>query len=116
MEIILPNLLLITFVFRITAEEFMNRLSKTGKLIDIHTGKPTVWNKQSLLDEVAYNSYLAKVGVNPHWNPKTCIATFPSERGADAINKLRQAHADIMAEKGGRKRPSLAASVSPCAH
>ena len=89
----------------ITTEEFLNRYGNAGKLTNIHTGKPAVWNDKK--KHSSYSSYLAEVGVNPHWNPKTCIATFPSETGAEAIEKVRQAHRDMMAEKGGRKRPSL---------
>ena len=76
----------------------------------MRTGRPAVWddhNKPS-----SYNKFLAEVGVNPHWDPMTCIAAIPSGTGAEAIDELRRAHADMMAEKGGRKRPSLEASAS----
>jgi len=52
-------------------------------------------------------SYLRKIGLNANWNPLDCVAAFPSEKGSEAVEKLRQAHKDMMAEKDGRKRPTL---------
>lgn len=90
----------------ISSEEFLHRLGKTGKLMNTQTGKPELWDTQKHTSSSVTN-YLRKVGVNPIWNPADCIAAFPSEKGADAVEKLRQANKDMMAEKGGRKRPSL---------
>jgi len=89
----------------ITAEEFLQRAGKTGTLTNLRTGKPAVWDDRN--KPSSYRKFLAKVGVNPHWDPGTCIAAIPSGTGAEAIDELRRAHADMMAEKGGRKRPSL---------
>jgi len=91
----------------ISSEEFLHRLGKTGKLINIHTGQPELWNEKVQPSSSNVQSYLKKIGVNPLWNPMDCIAAFPSEKGADAVDELRQVHKDMMAEKGGRKRPSL---------
>lgn len=91
----------------ITSEEFLHRYGKTGKLLNINTGKPEIWDERAKHTPTSTKTYYAKVGVNPLWNPMDCIAAFPAEKGADAIDKLRQANEDMMAEKGGRKRPSL---------
>jgi len=91
----------------ITSEEFLHRLGKTGKLMNIETGKPELWDEKLKHGSGNVKTYLQKVGVNPHWDPMQCIAAFPEEMGEDAINKLRQANEDMMNEMGGRKKPSL---------
>eukprot|EP00804_Cyclotella_cryptica_P007490 CCRYP_020725-RB/>CCRYP_020725-RB protein AED:0.02 eAED:0.02 QI:723/1/1/1/1/1/2/156/419 len=90
----------------ISTEEFLNRYGKTGKLMNVHTGKPDIW------DDKRHNpkdvqGYLRRVGVNPMWNPIQCIAAFPSAVGQDAIEELKAAHHNIFNEVGGRKKPTL---------
>ncbi|KAL7547776.1 hypothetical protein ACHAWF_011053 [Thalassiosira exigua] len=92
----------------ISSEEFLNRLGKTGKLLNAETGKLELWNDKMRATPSEVHNYLRKVGVNPYWDPMKCIAGFPSRKGTGAIEELRQVHADMMAEKGGRKRPTLA--------
>ncbi|KAL9186084.1 hypothetical protein ACHAXT_005322 [Thalassiosira profunda] len=91
----------------ITSEEFLHRYGKTGQLLNIATGKPEIWKENTQITPQLVKSYYKKIGVNPGWNPSECIAAIPTEKGADAIDKLLQAHEDMMSEKGGRKRPSL---------
>eukprot|EP00584_Thalassiosira_punctigera_P025932 CAMPEP_0172579362 /NCGR_PEP_ID=MMETSP1067-20121228/139207_1 /TAXON_ID=265564 ORGANISM="Thalassiosira punctigera, Strain Tpunct2005C2" /NCGR_SAMPLE_ID=MMETSP1067 /ASSEMBLY_ACC=CAM_ASM_000444 /LENGTH=285 /DNA_ID=CAMNT_0013372079 /DNA_START=156 /DNA_END=1017 /DNA_ORIENTATION=+ len=52
-------------------------------------------------------SYFRKVRTNPGWNSMDCIAAFPSQKGPEATEELRRIHKDMMAGKGGRKRPLL---------
>lgn len=89
----------------ISSEEFLNRFGATGKLLNVETGKPEIWNSPHKPNYV--KDYLRTVGTNPQWNPTECAAAFPAEKGADAVEKLRQAHEDMMSGKGGRKRPTL---------
>lgn len=91
----------------ISSEEFLHRFGKTGKLMNAATGKPEVWDENGRHSMKEASSFYRKIGVNPHWNPSDCIAAFPSEKGSEAIEKLRQAHKDMFAEKAGRKKPSL---------
>ena len=92
----------------ISSEEFLNRYGKTGKLNNIRSGKPELWKEETKHTSYTVKSYFEKIGVNPGWDPIKCIATFPAAKGQDAIDELRRVHADMMAEKDGRKRPSLA--------
>ncbi|EED90839.1 predicted protein [Thalassiosira pseudonana CCMP1335] len=90
----------------ISSEEFLQRFGKTGKLNNVQTGKPEIWDeKQHSSSNV--QSYLRKVGLNPVWNPTNCIAAFPSTTGPESVAELRLAHKDIFSEANGRKRPSL---------
>lgn len=82
-------------------------MGKTGKLNNISTGKPEVWDEKNQHSPSSVKNYYKKIGINPKWNPMDCIAAFPSEKGANAVETLQQVHKDMMAEKGGRKRPSL---------
>ena len=91
----------------ISSEEFLHRLGTTGKLINVNTGQPEIWNDKVQHTSSNVKSYLQKVGINPQWNPMNCIAVFPSGKGADAIDTLRKAYTDIVTEKDGHKRPTL---------
>ncbi len=91
----------------ISSEEFLHRLGTTGKLINVITGQPEIWNEKVQHTSNNVKSYLQKVGINPQWNPMKCIAAFPSGRGADAIETLHRACTDIVTEKDGRERPTL---------
>jgi len=91
----------------ISSEEFLHRYGKNGKLMNVKTGKPEVWNEKSEHTSYSVKAYFRKIGVNPLWNPMDCIAAFPAAKGPEAIDHLRKAHKDMFAEVGGRKKPSL---------
>jgi hypothetical protein len=82
----------------ISSEEFLHRLGTTGKLINVDTGKPEIWNEGVPHTASNVRSYLLKVGVNPHWSPIKCAAAFPSSRGEHAIEELRRAHEYMMSK------------------
>jgi len=90
----------------ISSEEFLHRLGKTGQLTNAQTGKPEIWTDIGRHSASAVKSYFNRVGVNPGWNPIECAAAFPSARGGEAVAELRHAHAEMMSEKDGRKRPT----------
>mmetsp|Transcript_59332 Transcript_59332/g.126134 ORF Transcript_59332/g.126134 Transcript_59332/m.126134 type:complete len:510 (+) Transcript_59332:376-1905(+) len=91
----------------ISSEEFLHRLGKTGKLINASTGRPEIWNEKGQHSPNNVRSYFRKVRTNPGWNSMDCIAAFPSQKGPEATEELRRIHKDMMAGKGGRKRPLL---------
>jgi hypothetical protein len=82
----------------ISSEDFLRKLGKTGKLMNINTGKPEIWNEGVPHTSANMNSYLLKVGVNPHWSPTVCAAAFPSGRGERAVEELRRAHEHMMSK------------------
>lgn len=82
----------------ISSEEFLHRLGKTGKLINIDTGAPVVWDEGVQHTAANVKNYLQKVGVNPHWSPTRCAAAFPGGKGEDAIADLRHAHEYAMSK------------------
>lgn len=82
----------------ISSEDFLHRLGRTGKLKNVDTGKPEVWDEGVQHTAANVKGYLQKVGVNPKWNPHQCAAAFPSGRGEDAIAELRLAHEHMMSK------------------
>ena len=90
----------------ISSEEFLNRYGKTGKLMNVQSGKPDIWDDRHH-NPKSVQSYLRRVGVNPMWNPSKCAAAFPSGVGPDAIQELETAHHNIFNEVDGRKKPTL---------
>ena len=90
----------------ISTEEFLNRYGKTGKLVNIHSGKPEIWKDKNHTPQIV-KAYLRQIGVNPHWNPTQCVAAFPSKVGQDAIQELETTHHNIFNEVDGRKKPTL---------
>jgi len=92
----------------ISSEEFLHRYGKTGKLLNVNTRQPELWDEtNSPRTSTNVKKYFHKVGTNPNWNPMDCIAAFPSHKGPEAVEELRVAHRDMMAGKGGREKPSL---------
>lgn len=90
----------------ISTEEFLNRYGKTGKLMNVQSGKPDIWDDRKH-NPKSVQSYLRRVGVNPMWNPMQCAAAFPSAVGPDAIQELETAHHNIFNEVDGQKKPTL---------
>jgi hypothetical protein len=90
----------------ISTEEFLNRYGKTGKLFNVQSGRPDVWDDKNH-NPKSVQTYLRRVGVNPIWNPMQCIAAFPSTVGPDAIEELKTTHHNIFNPKDGREKPSL---------
>jgi hypothetical protein len=82
----------------ISSEDFLHRLGRTGKLKNVDTGKPKVWDEGVQHTAANVKGYLQKVGVNPKWNPHQCAAAFPSGRGEDAIAELRLDHEHMMSK------------------
>jgi len=83
----------------ITTEEFLHRLGSKGQLSNIRTQRPEIWNEDGQFTPQSVKEYLTKVGINPLWDPMTCIASIPSGVGEGAIAELRMAHSDIMSEE-----------------
>jgi hypothetical protein len=82
----------------ITTEEFLHRLGSQGKLLNIHTQQPEIWNEDEQSTPQSVKEYLTKVGINPMWDPMKCIASIPATVGEDAILELQIAHSNIMTE------------------
>jgi hypothetical protein len=80
----------------VSSEDFLRRLGRTGKLANVDTGDPEVWDEGVPHTAANVKGYLQKVGVNPRWSPVKCAAAFPSGRGEDAIAELRRAHERMM--------------------
>lgn len=90
----------------ISSEEFLNRYGKTGKLKNVRSGQPDIWDDRKH-NPASVQAYLRRVGVNPMWNPSQCVAAFPSTLGPDSIQELETAHHNIFNELDGQKKPTL---------
>jgi hypothetical protein len=89
----------------ITSEEFLHRLGKAGKLLNIHTNQPEIWNEKDNSPN-SVKSYLQKVGINPNWDPMVCIAAFPATKGPHGVTVLEKASNSIF-NNNGRPLPKL---------